>query len=149
MKLKEIRSSLSQASTLSLSSILFRLSLSRGYLDMPTSQNMISLHPLRPNFFLLWWRGGRGRGIVLEKQKSVYSKNRKHSYQIRRGWVFLLSSWCTGIGLLPSCGPPSLLRSCVVPLQAVLDSFCTGPSSKFPDDLGDVDKYQASVLQHD
>lgn len=39
MKLKEIRSSLSQASTLSLPSILFRLSLSRGYLDMPTSQN--------------------------------------------------------------------------------------------------------------
>ena len=147
MKLKEIRSSLSQASTLSLSSILFRLSLSRGYLDMPTSQNDFAT-PLTSEFlFVVVARGGGGP--VLEKQKSVYSKNRKHSYQIRRGWVFLLSSWCTGIGLLPSCGPPSLLRSCVVPLQAVLDSFCTGPSSKFPDDLGDVDKYQASVLQHD
>ena len=87
--------------------------------------------------------------IVLETQKPVYSKNRKLSYQIPRGWFFLLSSRCTGIGLLLSCGPPSLLRSCVVPFQAVLDSFCTGPSSKSPDDLGDVDKYQASLLHPD
>ena len=149
MKLKEIRSSLSQASTLSFPSILFRLSLSRGYLDMPTSQNdFFYTEPRYTPYVRISFCCG-GAGIVLEKQKPVYSKNRKHSYQIRRGWVFLLSSWCTGIGLLPSCGPPSLLRSCVVPLQAVLDSFCTGPSSKFPDDLGDVDKYQASVLQHD
>ena len=87
--------------------------------------------------------------FFLETQTPVYSKNRKLSYQILRGWVFLLSSWYTGIGLLPSCGPPSLLRSCVVLLQAVLDSFYTGPSSKSPDDLGDVDKFQASLLHHD
>ena len=69
MKLKEIRCSLSQAATLSLSSILFRLSLSRGYLDMPTSQNDFAT-PLTSEFlFVVVARGG---GELFWKSKNLF-----------------------------------------------------------------------------